>query len=202
MAKAFVIDQKIMRRILQNPDKRSKQGLRDYAVLLVLSLGLRRQEVCNLNHGHFDPGLGYLYIMTLKHGKNRTIKLTAEIVAAIEAYRASKQNGTQRMENVEALFHTTGKFGPWPMKRLTPMAINGLVNRVLKKAGVNGQRITPHSFRHNCATTMLRQGRDLKTIQQVLGHRSIATTSMYLHALDVDAAFTGLPWLKKKRGAA
>ncbi len=201
MDKAFHIDAKTMKRLLATPDKRSKQGLRDRAVLLLLSLGLRRGEVCALNHLDFDT-LGWLHVRTLKKGMPRKVRLTEEIVHAIEAYRQSKKNGKQQIENREALFHTLGKHGPWPMKRLTPMAVNGILSRALRRAGVHGQRITPHSFRHNCATTSLRRGVDLKTIQVMLGHRSIATTSMYLHALDLDAAFTGLPWLKKKGGAA
>ncbi len=202
MDKAFHIDAKTMKRLLDTPDRRSKQGLRDKAVLLLLSLGLRRGEVCALNHNDFDA-LGWLHVRTLKQGLPRKVRLTPEIVAAIESYRQNKQKWHHQVENREALFHTLGKHGPWPRKRLTPMAVNGLLTRALRSAGVNGQNITPHSFRHNCATTSLRQGVDLKTIQMMLGHRSIATTSMYLHAQNLDAAFEGWPWLKKnKKGGA
>jgi len=201
MDKAFFVDGKTMRKILAAPDKRSRQGLRDRAVLFLLSLGLRRGEVCALNHNDFDA-LGWLHVRTLKQGLPRKVRLTEDIVAAIEAYRQNKQKWQHQVEDREALFHTLGKHGPWARKRLSAMAVNGILNRALRSAGVNGQRITPHSFRHNCATTSLRRGVDLKTIQVMLGHRSIATTSMYLHALDLDAAFEGLPWLKKKGGAA
>ncbi len=200
MEKAFHIDAKIMKRILTKTDKRSKQGWRDRAVLFLLSLGLRRGEICALNDVDFDC-TGSLNVRTLKKGKPRKVKLTPEIVMAIQTYQETKNN-KKPMQDPEALFHTLGKHGPHESRRLSPMAVNGLLAKVLKKAGVNGQRITPHSFRHSCATHMLRQGRDLKTVQTVLGHKSIATTSMYLHALDVDAAFEGLPWLKKGGAAA
>ncbi len=203
MDKAFVVDDKTMRKILAAPDKRSRQGLRDRAILLVLSLGLRRQEVCNLNHIDFDT-LGWLNVRTVKQGLPRKVRLTEEIVQAVEAYRQNKQKWQHQVEDREALFHTLGKHGPWARKRLSAMAVNGILKRALRSAGVNGRKITPHSLRHSMATTSLRRGVDLKTIQMMLGHRSIATTSMYLHAQNLDAAFEGLPWLKqnKKGGAA
>ena len=195
MDKATVIDTKIVKRLLNKPDRRSKQGLRDRAVLFLLSVGLRRGEVCNLNLEDFNPA-GWMRVRTTKQGKPRRVKLTPEIVTAIETYRTSRQNWKKPSHDSDALLLTMGKFGPYPARRITPMVINCLVAKALREAGINGERITPHSFRHNCATTMLRQGRDLKTVQTVLGHRSIGTTSMYLHALDVDAAFEGLPWLR------
>ncbi len=197
MDKAFVISPKTMKDLLDNPDKRSKQGLRDFPILLLLSLGLRRGEVCALDLADFDR-TGWLQVRTTKKGMPRKVRLTAEIVAAIEGYRASRENGKKPMQDDHSLFSTLGKFGPWPMRRITPMCINGLVNRAVKKAGIK-ENVTPHSFRHNCATTMLRQGRDLKTVQTVLGHRSIQTTSMYLHSMDVSEAFEDLPWLRKDR---
>jgi len=196
-SKAYFVDRRTMKRLLEVPDRRSKQGRRDRAVLLVLSLGLRRQELCNLDVADLDRESGYLKVRTLKKGIPRSIKLTPEIVEALQSYGQSK-NGKKPLHDPEALFHGLAKHGPWPMRRLTPMAVNGIIKRAVKKAGV-AQNITPHSLRHSCATHMLRQGRDLKTVQMVLGHRNLATTSLYLHAMDVDEAFEGLPWLKKAR---
>ena len=88
MDKAFVVEEKTMRKILAAPDQRSRQGMRDKAVLLLLSLGLRRQEVCNLNHNDFDT-LGWLHVRTVKQGLPRKVRLTEEITSAIESYRQS-----------------------------------------------------------------------------------------------------------------
>lgn len=197
MGKVFFVEGKIMKRLLQNPDERSKMGRRDRAILLLLSLGLRRAELCNLNVEDFDPESGYLRIRTLKRGKNRSIKLTPQIVGAIQAYQASKRNGKKPLHDPESLFHTTGKFGPYQMRRLSPLRVNVIVSRAVKREGIR-EHITPHSFRHSMATTSLRRGVDLRTVQAMLGHRSITSTAQYVHAMNTDAAFQGLPWLAKK----
>ena len=80
--KAHFIDSKTMKRLLDNPDKRSKQGLRDYPILLLLSLGLRRQELCGLNRDDFDR-TGWLQVRTVKQGVTRKVKLTPEIVKVV-----------------------------------------------------------------------------------------------------------------------
>jgi len=197
MDKAFVVEEKTMRKILAAPDQRSRQGMRDKAVLLLLSLGLRRQEVCNLNHNDFDT-LGWLHVRTVKQGLPRKVRLTEEITSAIESYRQSK-NGKKPLLDEAALFHSLGRHGPWKQKRLSPMVVNGIVSKALKKAGVNGQRITPHSFRHSMATTSLRRGVDLRTVQAMLGHKSISSTAQYLHAMNTADAFSSLPWLKRNK---
>ncbi len=176
MDKAKHVDPKILRRILNIPDQRSRQGRRDKAVLSVLARGLRRQELCNLNVDDLDPESGYLRVRTLKKGKDRVVKLPRDVVEGIQAYLKTKNGNSKVPHDPDALFHTLAKHGPHEMRRLSPMSVNGILTKALKKAGVNGH-ITPHSFRHNLATTMLRQGRDLKTIQEAMGHRALSTTS-------------------------
>ncbi len=193
MHKVKVIDPKVVKRILNTPDQRSRQGKRDKAVLSVLARGLRRQEVCNLNNVDFDPHAGYIRVRTIKKGKDRSVKLPPEVVATLQAYRQTKNGHGKVLHDPEALFHSLGKHGPHEMRRLSPMAVNGIVAKALGKARVS-DHITPHSLRHSLATTMLRQGRDLATIQHALGHRNISTTSQYLHAMNLDAAFTELPF--------
>ena len=197
MGKVCFVDGKIMKRLLEQPDERSRMGKRDRAILLLLSLGLRRAEVCNLNVGDFDPQEGYVRVKTLKRGKPRSLKLTPEIVQAIQAYQASKGNGKRPIHDPEALFHTTAKYGPYQMRRLSPLRVNVLVARAVKRAGIR-EHITPHSLRHSMATHMLRQGRDLKTIQEALGHRALQTTANYLIAANLNEALESLPWLGKK----
>ncbi len=196
--KAYFIEHKLIRRLLNAPDKRSKKGQRDRPVLQLLSLGLRRSEVCALNVADFDP-TGSLNVRTAKKGKPRRVKLTPEIVEAIQVYRSSIQNWKKPSHDPDALFRTMGKFGPYKSCRLTRPTINVIVKAAVRKVGANGQNITPHSFRHAAATHSLRQGVDLATVQKMLGHCDIKTTSGYLHAMNTDNAFVSLPWLKKKR---
>ncbi len=197
MGKVFFVEGKVMKKLLGEPDRRSRQGLRDRCILLLLSLGLRRGEVCGLNVSDFNPQSGHIEVKTLKRGKNRTLKLAPEIVKSILEYQATKRNGKKPLNDPQALFHTMGKFGSYKMRRLSPLRINVLVSKAIKQAGIK-DHITPHSLRHSCATHLLRQGRDLKTISEVLGHKSITTTSQYLHSMDCDEAVESLPWLQKR----
>ncbi len=80
MGKVFFVEGKIMKKLLGEPDRRTRQGLRDRCILLLLSLGLRRGEVCGLNVSDFNPQSGHIEVKTLKRGKNRTLKLAPEIV--------------------------------------------------------------------------------------------------------------------------
>jgi len=196
--KAYFVEQKLIRKLLNAPDKRSKKGQRDRPVLQLLSLGLRRSEVCGLNLEDFDP-TGTLKVRTTKRGKPRRVSLDPEVVEAIQLYRRNIQNWKPSSRDADALFRTLGKAGPYESCRLTRPTINVIVKNAVRKVGANGQNVTPHSFRHSAATHALRQGVDLATVQKMMGHCDLATTAGYLHANNTEDAFRSLPWFKKKR---
>lgn len=91
------------------------------------------------------------------------------------------------------LFQTTGQHYPFRKGPLTAKAVAYHIKRLVERARL-GRRITPHSFRHGFATSLLRGGADLRTVQELMGHASISSTEKYLHssmALKV-AAVAGL----------
>ncbi len=181
MEKAWEVDPKEMKRILNTPDGRSTQGKRDKAILTLLArTGLRRAELCHLRVSDFTVGPpASLRVKTLKKGKDRTIPLTSETAGAIQTYLKTR-NGTADNPS-DPLFQTLGRHGPWKPRALTPMVVNGIVQKAVKVAKVT-EHVTPHSFRHSFATHLLRGGRNLKEIQDLLGHRSLNTTTVYLHS--------------------
>ena len=79
--------------------------------------------------------------------------------------------------------------------RLTPRSVQRIVKRYADEAGIR-KTVTPHVLRHTMATTLLRHGADIRIIQQLLGHATIATTQIYTHVDDAmlrsayDKAFT------------
>lgn len=153
--------------LLDTPCKTSEVGLRDRAILeLLYSSGLRASELCDLN---ITDCAGYqVTVKQGKRGKTRTVPITRSAYDAIAMY-IQEGRGT----SFGPLFQTL--MG----KKLRRQLLCKMVGYYAKKAGIEG--ITTHTLRHACATHLLEQGADLRLIQEVLGHSSIASTQRYTH---------------------
>lgn len=151
--------------ILNHPDTESEYGIRDRAILeLMYSSGLRASEICGLNLR--DIQSGEILVRNGKGGKTRTVPMTEEATAAINRYLDE-----YRGNDDGCLFQlSTGK--PLQSKQL-----HKIVTMHARKAHVH--YVTPHSLRHACATHLLEEGADLRLIQEILGHASVATTQQY-----------------------
>lgn len=167
--------------ILRCPDRRTEQGRRDYAILLLmLSTGLRKAEVCSLRVSNISIYRSYKVLDIVgKGGKHRRIPLRKEVLFALGEYWRSAELGGA---TADPFFLTLGS-GPYPKRPLTPTAIEELVVKYARMAAI-GKRISPHSLRHTFATNLLQKGVDLKTVQILLGHSSPSTTLIYLHSND------------------
>lgn len=154
-------------RILDAPNVETQSGRRDRAILeLLYSSGLRASELCNLKLEDFKEN-GVL-IKCGKRSKTRTVPLTRTASIAINTYLLQ-----YRGKLPGYLFQTiTGK-------QLRRQLLCAIVMDYAKKAGVD--EVTTHTLRHACATHLLDQGADLRLIQEVLGHSSIASTQRYTH---------------------
>jgi len=169
--------------MLRVPDRRSCQGRRDYALLLTMfSSGLRSAELCSLNVGDIESYRNRpVLVVNGKGGKVRRVPLHPKALETIRAYwRAEGRNGN---DPGEPIFQTLGKHGPYEARRLTYKAIRHLVSRT-RKAALIKRRVTPHTLRHTFAVSLLDQGVDLRTVQDLMGHASITTTQAYLHTSD------------------
>jgi site-specific recombinase XerD len=158
-------------------------GRRDRAILgLFFSSGLRIAELCSLNRDQFrEDHLGAEAILELSViGKGRHSRI---IFVNREAQELIKRYLADRDDEDKALFihYRPGKkLEPEVVepKRLTPRAIQQLVRRYAIKAGIP-EKLTPHSLRHGFAVDLLRGGADLRTVQDLLGHRTVTTTQIY-----------------------
>ena len=142
------------------------ENLRDKAILeLLYSSGLRASELCDLSLE--DLGQDNIRVVCGKRGKTRTVPMTQAAIRAIEAYvqERGKEEGY--------LFLTLNR------KQLRRQVVCKMIERNARKAGL--ERVTTHSLRHACATHLLDSGADLRLIQEVLGHSSIASTQRYTH---------------------
>lgn len=157
--------------LLNQPDLTTYLGLRDRVIMeLFYSSALRLSELANLKKRDFDrEGLVLNIFGKGKKQRQTPITQTAAdwLLRYLEHPERDEKDGT-------AIF--LNKYG----KKLTPRSIDRNFAAYLKASGLS-QRITPHTIRHTIATHWLENGMDLKTIQLLLGHTSLSTTTIYTH---------------------
>lgn len=182
---SFKLDKKIpvslsydqIKHLFDQPDISVYVGFRDRAIMeLFYSSGLRVSELVALNREDFDPQ-NLLIKLKGKGKKERIVPITKNAAKWIkdyldkpERYLETDEHAAQVDEN--AIF--LNKHGT----RLTTRSVDRKFSAYLVQSGLAG-KVTPHTIRHTIATHWLENGMDLKTIQVILGHSSLATTTIY-----------------------
>ena len=156
-----------IRRLLLTPEKETPDDIRDKALLMTLiSTGLRVSELCSLPR-NLDISSSE-YSMRGKGGKIRVIFFSQETKELIQKY-------IKEREDMSSALFVSSKGNP-----LTPRAVERIVEKRVKQAGIS-KHITPHGLRHAFATTLLQNGADIRSVQELLGHSHINTTQVYTH---------------------
>ena len=166
-----------MARLLETPGTESPLAIRDKAILETLySAGLRVSELTGLDVNDVDMDSG-LATVRGKGKKERLALLGTQALGALknwlqvrEAVLSAKGNG----DKTPAVF--VNKNGT----RLTTRSVGRLLEKYLALAGL-GARASPHSLRHSFATHLLDRGADIRSVQELLGHKSLANTQIYTH---------------------
>jgi integrase/recombinase XerC len=150
-------------------------GLRDRAMLETLySAGLRVSELVGLNDDDCDTAAGIVRVRG-KGKKERLAPLGGFAQKAIAKWLEVRKLAPALVRNPSRPVFTN-KFG----KRLTTRSVGRLLEKYLKIAGLD-RRTTPHTLRHSFATHLLDRGADIRSVQELLGHKSLATTQIYTH---------------------
>ena len=161
-----------LKRILEVPDTSKLKGLRDRAILETLfSTGLRVSELCSLPR-YIDLSVDEFSIRG-KGGKVRVVFLSERAKKWIKAYL------DKRKDVNEFLFATTAK-KDGEANQIYSREVERIVERCARKAGIS-KKTTPHVLRHMFATTLLSNGADIRSVQEMLGHSNISTTQVYTH---------------------
>ena len=162
------LNQEQVERLLNAPD-----NARDKAILeLLFSTGLRVSELVNLNRDKIDHEKREIGVIG-KGGRARVVFISDSASYWILKYIE------ERTDTDEALFiRISGRTDA--QLRLTPRSIQRIVERYVKQTNLP-VKITPHGLRHTFATDLLSAGADLRAIQEMLGHKTIATTQIYTH---------------------
>ncbi len=165
-------------RLVTSVDTSKEEGIRDRAMLeLLFSTGLRVSELCKLNHQQINFQRREFGVIG-KGGKARIVFISDRAAEWTGRYLA------ERKDNYKPLFIRYS--GPQLSEnngekmRLTPRSVERMVKKYVKKARIPVDA-TVHTLRHSFATDLLTNGADLRSVQEMLGHKNIATTQIYTH---------------------
>jgi integrase/recombinase XerD len=169
-----VLTREQARRVLDAPDVRTRIGLRDRAILEVFySTGVRLSELARLTIFDVDHRHGFVRVNKGKGGKDRIVPLGAKACECVRQYLTQARAAwSQANPGDRALWLG----GIAPHRALKAQAIQVMVRRHGQAAGV---RVTPHLWRHTCATHLVGNGANLAAVQRLLGHASLETTQLY-----------------------
>jgi integrase/recombinase XerD len=161
-----------VRRLVEAPDPSTPTGLRDRAILEVLyGSGLRVSELTSLDVDDLDLDDGFVRVVG-KGGKEREVPMGRHARAATRAYLTRGRPSLAGPRSRGAVFLNT-RGG-----RLTRQSCAKLLATYAAAVGL-GRRVSPHDLRHSFATHLLEGGADVRVVQELLGHASVATTQIY-----------------------
>lgn len=163
--------------IAKDEENRNKE--RDFAIITVfLNCGVRLSELVGMNIKDIDFSENKLTVIG-KGNKERTIYLNKACVKALKDYiavrpREGVKNDLQNSR--DAVFLSERR------ERISNRTVQHIVKQELKKAGLDARKFSVHKLRHTAATLMYQYGNvDIRALQELLGHETIATTEIYTH---------------------
>jgi len=178
-----VLDEATTLKILQSADGVDPRSLRDRAMLEFLyGCGLRVSELCGLELQDVVADAGVVRCRG-KGSKERIVPIGVPAASALARYLASARESFTRGNAAERRIFLTRLGRPF-----TRMGVFKMLRERAAAAGVDAKAVSPHVLRHCFATDLLAHGADVRAIQEMLGHASIATTQVYTH---VDRARLG-----------
>jgi integrase/recombinase XerC len=159
-------------RLLLAPDTSGKMGARDLAILETMySTGVRVSELVGMNVQDLDLAEGVARIRG-KGKRERFAPIGSFAVGAIEHWLETRTDG--ELDREDPVF--VNRLGT----RLSTRSVGRMLEKYIAQVGLN-RRTTPHTLRHSFATHLLDRGADIRSVQELLGHRSLVTTQIYTH---------------------
>ena len=173
MPKYLTLDDSKKLLSVTSDEERNKE--RDYAIItLFLNCGLRLSELIgiNINDISFDAKMTVIG----KGNKERTIYLNKACLQAINSYLEVRPKIGIKPSSIKALFLSERK------ERISKRTVQYVVDKELRRAGLDTKKYSTHKLRHTAATLMYQYGNvDIRALQELLGHESISTTEIYTH---------------------
>ena len=161
-------------RIIDMVDMSKNEGQRNRAILETLySCGLRVSELCNLKLSDLYLDEGFIKVEG-KGNKQRLVPISQRAIQEISRWLEDRIGGKIKEGYEDFVF--LARWG----KNISRIMVFHLIKELAEKAGIK-KTISPHTFRHSFATHLLEGGANLRAIQAMMGHESIATTEIYTH---------------------
>lgn len=168
-----ILTQAEMRKLLHAPDTKTALGYRDRTILEVLySSGIRREELSSLLLADVDYNDGFLRVNAGKGKKDRVVPIGKIACRYLQNYITSVRPSLIRNPYNNHLFLSLKG------NKLSKNVLWEIVKRYARKARIK-KHVSPHTFRHTCATLMLRNKANIRHIQELLGHASLNSTQVY-----------------------
>lgn len=169
----FLSEREMQDLLSRGGDPRSPSRARDRAIVeLLYSSGLRRSELSSLNAGDVDFMAGFVRVFG-KGSRERLVPAGTSALGALRDYLKTLPRGRPESGSAPLFVNARGE-------RLSGQGVALAVRNWLRGARWL-KSVTPHAFRHSFATHLLNRGCDLRSVQEMLGHRSLATTQIYAH---------------------
>jgi integrase/recombinase XerD len=164
-----------LKQLMTGPDIQSNQGYRNRIVLEVLyDTGIRRAEVANIKLRDLDLDGGYIHIRSGKGDKDRVVPLSSRVCNLVRSYLHSVRPAY--LQGKDEGFFILNRWG----EQMNAHGVWAVVKRCANQAGIK-KNISTHTFRHTCATHMMRHGAPVRHVQELLGHESLESTQIYTH---------------------
>jgi site-specific recombinase XerD len=172
------LEREQVERLVMQPDTAKEEGLRDRAILeLLFSTGLRVSELVKLNHAQINLDRREFGVIG-KGGRSRIVFISERAAEMVKTYLAKRTDTYKplfiRYSGREIIEDEGEKM------RLTARSVERIVKKYVKAAKLPVDA-TVHTLRHSFATDLLTNGADLRSVQEMLGHKNIATTQIYTH---------------------
>ncbi len=168
-----ILSEAEMRKLLTQPDGFTPIGVRDRAIMEVLySTGIRRTELQNLDINDISMDTRTMRV-TGKGDKQRVVPFGRIAGEWMRQYLLMSRSVYVKEKSGDAMFLSVRG------DRIGKQGLKHIIDRYAQKGGFK-KRITPHTFRHSCATHLLDHGADVRHIQELLGHDKLSTTAIYL----------------------
>lgn len=162
-------------KLVNTIDLSHPQGHRNKAIIEVLySCGLRVSELVNLQISNIFFNEEYISVFG-KGKKQRLVPISQSAIKHIRLWMEDRNLLTIKKGNEDYLF--LNRRGA----KLSRVMVFTMIKQYAEQAGLNTEKISPHTFRHSFATHLLEGGANLRAIQEMLGHESITTTEIYTH---------------------